>query len=134
MFNLSSNGKLAILNTCTPICTEDLAECLEKDVNWKTTKYPAIINWPKDIVEHGDEGLWGMYFKIFDKENLTDIPHTESLEFYKKNKDAMDEGASVFSPKRFKESDGHISGLQALLEKRHVIGESAFQAEMQMKP
>ena len=134
VFNLSSNGKLAVLNTCTPICTEDLAECLEKDVNWKTTKYPAIISWPKDIVEHGDEGLWGMYFKIFDKENLTDIPHTESLEFYKKNKDAMDEGASVFSPKRFKESDGHISGLQALLEKRHVIGESAFQAEMQMKP
>lgn len=46
----------------------------------------------------------------------------------------MDEGAVLFSPERFKEEDGHISGLQALLEKRHMIGDAAFQAEMQMKP
>ena len=46
----------------------------------------------------------------------------------------MDEGAVLFAPERFKPEDGHISGLQALLEKRHMIGDAAFSAEMQMKP
>lgn len=46
----------------------------------------------------------------------------------------MDEGAVLFAPERFKPEDGHISGLQALLEKRHIIGDAAFSAEMQMKP
>lgn len=46
----------------------------------------------------------------------------------------MDEGAVLFAPERFKPEDGHISGLQALLEKRHTIGNAAFAAEMQMKP
>jgi len=38
----------------------------------------------------------------------------------------MDEGAVLFAPERFKLEDGHISGLQALLEKRHTIGDAAF--------
>lgn len=38
----------------------------------------------------------------------------------------MDEGAVLFAPERFKPEDGHISGLQALLEKRHTIGDAAF--------
>jgi hypothetical protein len=42
----------------------------------------------------------------------------------------MDEGSEVCNPNRFKKSDGHISALQALLEKRHIIGDAAFQAEM----
>ena len=46
----------------------------------------------------------------------------------------MDEGAEVFNPKAFKKSDGHISAIQALLEKRHLIGDDAFAAEMQMRP
>ena len=50
------------------------------------------------------------------------------------NQEKMDEGAVLFAPERFKPEDGHISGLQALLEKRHTIGSAAFSAEMQMKP
>lgn len=46
----------------------------------------------------------------------------------------MDEGADVFNPSRFLRSDGHVSAIQALLEKQHVIGDAAFQAEMQMRP
>jgi hypothetical protein len=40
----------------------------------------------------------------------------------------------VLNPNRFKESDGHISALQALLEKKHQIGDSAFYSEYQMEP
>ena len=46
----------------------------------------------------------------------------------------MDEDSEVFNPNRFLRSDGHISALQALLEKQHTIGDAAFSAEMQMKP
>ena len=134
VFNLAGKGKLAVLQTATPICPEDLTEKIAADPNWKTTIWPSVIKWPKDIEENGDKGLWGEYFKMFDAENVADKDHKESLEFYKEHKEEMDEGAQVFNPTRYKESDGHISALQALLEKRHMIGDAAFSAEMQMKP
>lgn len=65
---------------------------------------------------------------------MSDKPHEESLDFYKQNRKAMDNGAEVFNPNRYKKSDGHISALQALLERRHLIGDAAFSAEMQMSP
>ena len=52
------------------------------------------------------------------------------MNFYKEHRKEMDEGSVLFAPERFKPEDGHISGLQALLEKRHTIGDAAFQAEM----
>ena len=130
MFNLAGKGKLAVLQTATPICPEDLTEKIAADPNWKTTIWPSVIKWPKDIEENGDKGLWGEYFKMFDAENVADKDHKESLEFYKEHKEEMDEGSQVFNPTRYKESDGHISALQALLEKRHMIGDAAFSAEM----
>jgi hypothetical protein len=45
----------------------------------------------------------------------------------------MDEGVEVFDDRRFKEGE-HISAIQALLEKRHIIGDNAFSCEYQMKP
>ena len=111
MFNLAGKGKLAVLQTATPICPEDLTEKIAAE-------------------ENGDKGLWGEYFKMFDAENVADKGHSESLEFYKEHKEEMDEGSQVFNPTRYKESDGHISALQALLEKRHMIGDAAFSAEM----
>lgn len=134
VMNLSGKGKLAVLQTATPICPEDLTEKIAADTNWKTTKFPSIIKWPNDIIEKGDKGLWGQYFKIYDKENVADLNHDESLNFYKEHRDEMDKGSEVFNPNRFKLSDGHISAIQSLLEKRHIIGDAAFQAEMQMSP
>ena len=133
VMNLSSKGKMSVLMTSTPICCEDLCESIETDVNWKTTKFPAIISYPKDIEQNAADGLWAQYFKMYDEESSMDAPHTGSLEFYKAHFDEMNDGAELFSP-RFKESDGHISGLQALLERKHLIGDDAFEAEMQMSP
>lgn len=134
IMNLSSKGKLAVLMTSTPLCPEDLCEKIENDIAWKTTKYPAIIKWPKDIVDNPDDGMWARYFKMYDAELADDQTHEGSLDYYKTNRELMDEGAVLFAPERFKPEDGHISGLQALLEKRHMIGDAAFAAEMQMKP
>lgn len=134
VMNLAGKGKLAVLQTATPICPEDLTERIAADVNWKTTKFPAILSWPKDILDKGDKGLWAQYFRLYDEENVSDAPHAGSLAFYKQHRAEMDDGAEVFNPGRFKESDGHISALQALLERRHLIGDAAFSAEMQMAP
>ena len=126
---MSSKGKLAVLMTSTPLCPDDLCDKIEKDPAWKTTKFPAVIAWPREL-----NGLWQEYFKIFDAENASDRDHKGSLKFYRDNKKQMDEGAVLFAPKRFKREDGHISGLQAILEKRHTIGVSCFNAEYQMQP
>ena len=134
IMNLSSKGKLAVLMTSTPLVPEDLCEKIENDIVWKTTKYPAVIEWPIDVEKHPEDGLWAQYFKKFDAELAEDLPHDGSLEFYRQHKTDMDAGAVLFSPDRFKPEDGHISGLQALLEKKHMIGDAAFSAEMQMKP
>jgi len=117
--------------TSTPLLPEDLTEKISNDISWKTIRYPAIIKYPTDIIKHPDDGLWFKYFKMYDEENADDVPHTKSLQFYRDNFNEMNEGAVTFQD-RYKEEDGHISGLQSYLEKKHVIGTSAFQAEMQL--
>ena len=134
VFNLSGKGRIQVLQTGTPICADDLVERIMHDGNWKVTKYPAIINFPKDIEENPDNGLWAQYFRIYDAENAADGSHEKSLDFYRANRAKMDDGAQVLNPKRFKESDGHLSALQALLHQRHLIGDSAFYSEYQMEP
>ena len=119
--------------TSTPLLPDDLTDRIRQDKAWKTIRYPAIIHYPTDILRHPEDGLWHRYFEIFDDENQQDKKHIESLKFYRENRTKMDEGAELFQD-RFKKSDGHISGLQALLEKRHVIGNAAFQAEIQLSP
>lgn len=131
--NLSSGKKLAILMTSTPICSDDLCSKIETDPNWRTTKFRAVIKWPRDIIKNGDNGLWGHYFQMYDAENMSNGSHEGSLDFYKTNRTEMDKGAELFST-RYNEADGHISALQALMEKRHLIGKAAFASEMQMSP
>ena len=134
VLNVGGKGKVAVLQTATPICPEDLVDRISHDKAWKVTKFPAIISWPKDVLEKPDEGLWAEYFRLYDAENTTDSSHDGSLAHYVSNRVAMDEGAEVLNPMRYKESDGHVSALQALMDKLHQIGESAFMSEYQMQP
>lgn len=125
---LGGKKRLSILQTATPICPDDLVEQLKNDTNWKTTTFSGIISMPKA------KELWEQYFKMFDTENVQQTGHSQSLQFYKDNRAKMDEGAEVFNPNRYSEEDGHISGLQKMMEIRHVIGEAAFASEYQMQP
>ena len=111
ILNLSGKGKLACLMTATPIEPEDLVERIANDINWKTTRFPAIIRFPRDIIEKKDDGLWGEYFRIYDSENADDEPHKRSLKFYRDHRSEMDNGAELLNPKRYKKEDGFISGL-----------------------
>lgn len=133
VINLSSGKKLAVLMTSTPICADDLCAKIESIPDFRTTKFRAIIKWPRDIIKNGDNGLWGQYFQLYDAENMANGSHSGSLQFYRDHRAQMDEGAELFSS-RYNEADGHISALQALMEKRHLIGKAAFASEMQMSP
>lgn len=132
VMGLAGKGKLNVLMTSTPIAPDDLCAKIEADPNWKTTKFKAVLSWPKDIIDHPDDGLWAQYFKLYDAENAEDKPHDGSREFYRQHRKAMDEGAVLFAPHRFKKEE-HLSALQALLETRHTIGAAAFSAEHQMQ-
>ncbi len=111
VFGLQGKEAIQILALQTPIFPEDFVERLAQDKAWKTIKYPCVIRWPRDIEEKGDTGLWAEYFRIYDRENANDESHDTSLAFYKENQAAMDEGAELFQPDRYKPEDGFISGL-----------------------
>lgn len=128
IMNLGGKERLSILQTGTPIQPEDLIDRIKNDPNWKTTMYKGIIKFPTNME------LWKRYFEIYDTESVNDEDHIESLEFYKHNREKMDEGSEVFNPSRYSAKDGHISAIQKLLEIQHVIGKSAFAAEYQMQP
>ena len=132
VFGLAGKGNLNVLMTSTPIAPDDLCAKIEADPNWKTTKYKAVLSWPTDIDERPDDGLWAQYFRMFDAENAEDRPHDLSREFYRNNRKAMDAGAVLFAPHRYKPEE-HLSALQAILEVRHTIGNAAFNAEHQMQ-
>ena len=134
VLNLGGKGKIAVLQAATPIASEDIVDRFRHDKAWKTTVFPAIIKWPTDILKNPNDGLWKQYFDLFDEENSMDLKHVKSLKFYKRHKKKMDKGAVVLNPNRFKPEDGHLSALQALLEKKHEIGDSAFFCEYQMEP
>lgn len=125
---LAGKERLSILQTFTPICPDDLVQKIKDDKAWTTTVYPAVIEFP------ARDELWNKYFEIFDEESVSGGGHAASLEFYRKNRAEMDEGARVFNPTRYSEKDGHISMIQKLLELRHQIGENSFSSEYQMNP
>lgn len=125
---LSGKERLSVLQTATPIAPDDLVEKIKQDKSWRTTIFPAVIEFPKNIE------LWNEYFKMWDEENVAETGHTASLDFYKEHRTEMDEGSKVFNPSRFSEKDGHISAIQKLLELQHTLGENVFMSEYQMSP
>lgn len=132
IYPMAGKNRLSIIQTATQILPEDLVAKIKADKAWTTTIFPSVISFPTN------EKLWEEYFKMWDEECLTEDmgndKHKQSLDFYRKNFDAMNEGAQVFNPNRFSADDGHISAIQKLMEIRRVIGESAFMAEYQQNP
>lgn len=133
VLNLQGRGKLRVLATQTPICAEDFVEVVEKSPSWRTLRFPAVIAWPTDWKAHREDGLWAQYFRKYDSETADKQPHTGSRKFYVDHRSEMDEGHELFQPERFDPNESE-SGLQAIMDQLHLIGEQAFSAELQMKP
>ena len=106
------------INIGTPIFEGDIPTLLAKNPAWETWKYPSIISWPKN------EALWQKWEKIYG--NLDDPDRKEKGdEFYKENKEKMDEGAEVLWPER--------ESLYFLRKELIEIGRRAFDCEKQTK-
>ena len=136
VMGLAGKGKASIISTATTIAVGDITERIGADKGWKTTRNPAILSWPREWWKDG-HGLWGEYFRLYDEENTHDFKHTRrdgSLDFYRKNRKAMDKDADILNWDNYKREDGQISGLQKLMDKYHEMGRAAFMAEYMMTP
>ena len=98
ILNLGAKNRMALICCATTLSPEDLTAKMSNDKNWKTIKYPAVLAWPKDIVDKPDDGLWHQYFAMYHAENADEKPHDGSTAFYVENRAQMDEGAELFSP------------------------------------
>ena len=102
---LAGKERLSVLQTATPIVPDDLVQKIKDDRSWKTSVYPAIIQYPTNMK------LWERYFEMFDEENVEQKTHEESLDYYRCHFDDMNDGSEVFSPSRYSERDGHLSAI-----------------------
>lgn len=107
---LSSARKIAVLMTSTPICPNDLCYEIEHDKAWHTTKHKAVSRWPDDYLLDEGKSKWAHYLRLYDLEMAQDLPHEQSLGYYRANKAEMDAGAETFI-ERYSEADGHISAI-----------------------
>lgn len=129
ILNLGSAGqKMTCCMTSTPIGPDDVTQRIKKDSNWVTVTYPAIISWG-DI----ETDAWKTYWDIYDTESIEDKPHTESDKYYLEHQAELEDGFSLYNPDCYTQSE-NVSGVQALMQRRHLIGASAYDCEYQLKP
>ena len=133
--------KIAAIMTSTPIEADDLSETFAADPGWKTKTYKMVLAWPKchnpDATPEERKGvrdLWEEYWDIYQTEKAEDRePHIAANRFYRKNRKAMDEGASVLNPHNF-DPDTELSGIQHAINILFRDGLDTFMSEYQMKP
>ena len=133
--------KIAAIMTSTPIEADDLSETFAADTGWKTKTYKMVTSWPKchnpeaPVEERkGVHDYWAEYWDIFNAEKAADrLPHIAANRFYRKNRKAMDDGASVLNPRNFDQST-ELSGIQHAMNILLRDGEATFMSEYQMQP
>ena len=120
-----------IFNTKTPttsflfigtvIHKDDLVMELSKLPDWRSSKYPSIESYPNNL------DLWDKWESIYsDPELDIDQRMQKSDQFYKDNKEKMNEGVEVLWKER--------EDILYLMKERMSIGKKAFNAEKQMIP
>ena len=133
--------KIAAIMTSTPIEADDLSETFAADPGWKTKTYKMMKSWPKchnpEATEEERKDIhdfWEEYWDIYQTEKAADRePHIAANRFYRKNRKAMDAGASVLNPHNF-DPDTELSGIQHAMNIRFRDGLDTFMSEYQMKP
>lgn len=121
--------KLAGVMPCTVIAPGDLsARVLDRDRHpeWQGERTQLVYSFPKN------EGLWKTYRDIRSRGLKEDRGTDEATEFYRTNREAMDFGAIVAWPERYKPDE--ISAVQNAMNLRYDVGDEAFFAEYQNDP
>ena len=118
---------ISMVMACTKIFENDLACQIfdrKKYPQWKSHTFKMLLSWPDDM------RLWEEYWGIRIGPGKA---KQNALDFYKKHRDKMDAGASMYWPERYRDDEFEISGIQCMMnlyyENQHV-----FWSEYQNKP
>jgi hypothetical protein len=105
---LAGPGKrVAQIMPCTVIRAGDVADKIldrKENPHWFGERTKMLYKFPTNVK------LWKRYEKILHEEIAADRDGSRATEFYRENREAMDEGAEVAWPARFNEDE--ISALQ----------------------
>lgn len=120
--------KIAAVMPCTVIHPDDLADQLldrEKFPQWQGERTKMIYAFPNNAQ------LWEQYAEIRANSLRAGNGGREATEFYRANREAMDEGARVAWPVRH--NDDEISAVQNAMNLK-IDNPEAFAAEQQNEP
>ncbi|HNO80575.1 MAG TPA: phage terminase large subunit family protein [Phycisphaerae bacterium] len=121
--------KIAGLMTLTVVRPADLADRLldrSKHPQWQGERTKMVYAWPTN------EALWARYAQMWREGMATDRGNTDATEFYRANREAMDDGADVAWPQRHHPDE--LSAIQHAMNLKLDRGEPAFWAEYQNEP
>lgn len=120
--------KISGIMPCTVIRPGDMADNIlnrEKHPEWNGERTKMVYSFPKN------EELWRRYAVIRAESLARGNGGVEATEFYRQNREAMDEGAVVAWPERYNPDE--ISAIQHAMNLRFQ-DEAAFFAEYQNEP
>ena len=120
--------KIAGLMACTVIRPADMADNIldrDKHPEWQGERTKMVYRFPSN------EKLWARYAELRADSLRNDGDGSEATEFYRVNREAMDDGAVIAWPQRFHEDE--ISAIQHAMNLR-LRDEAAFFAEYQNEP
>ena len=120
--------KIAAVMPCTIIKPGDLAaRFLDRNLhpNWRGVITKLVNQFPE-----AEDTLWQEYAVLWQHDQINGTKTASA--FYKKNRKAMDKGASVSWKQR--KRPGEISALQTAFNYRLELGDAAFFAEYQNEP
>ncbi|MEP0848350.1 MAG: phage terminase large subunit family protein [Phycisphaerae bacterium] len=121
--------KIAGLMTLTVVRPDDLADRIldrGKHPQWQGERTKMVYAFPTN------EALWARYAELWRAGMQTDRGIAEATEFYRANREAMDEGAIVAWPERHHPDE--LSAVQHAMNLKLDRGEAAFWAEYQNEP
>jgi len=131
ILNLAGPGEaIAAFMPCTVIAPGDMADQMldiEEWPDWQGFRTKMLKEFPKNM------DIWEKYGEVR-AESLRRIGNiSEATEFYKKNREKMDEGAIASWPQNFKKKIGEISAVQSAMN-LFFRSEETFMAESQNEP
>src|SRR5262249_35110717 len=120
--------KISGIMPCTVIRPGDMADSIlnrDKHPEWNGERTKMVYAFP------ADEKLWQRYAEIRAESMRSGNGGDEATEFYRVNREAMDEGAVIAWPERFNHDE--LSAIQHAMNLK-LQDEAAFFAEYQNEP
>jgi len=129
VLGLSGPGKkISGIMPCTVIRPDDMADNIldrDKHPEWNGERTKMVYSFPTD------EKLWHRYAEIRGESMRQGNAGEEATEFYRQNREAMDQGAVAAWPERFNHDE--LSAIQHAMNLK-LQDEAAFFAEYQNEP